>query len=79
MVHEERTRLTKSAPLFRYRCTNAEHQHAAKGPSDTMTIHEYSWAYCPYDVRATDHLWSVANPDAPVLLARVPGDPPARG
>jgi hypothetical protein len=43
-----------------------------------MTIHEHSWAYCPYDVRATDHLWSVANADAPVLL-REPADPPALG
>jgi hypothetical protein len=65
-------------PLFRYRCANPEHQRAAKGTSDTITIHEHSWAYCPYDVRAADHLWSVANPDAPVLL-RAPADPPARG
>jgi hypothetical protein len=58
------------APLIRYRCTTPEHQHATKRPSDTMTIHERSWAYCPYDVRAADHLWSVANPEAPVLLVR---------
>ena len=66
-------------PLIRYRCTKPEHQNAAPRPSDTMTIHESSWAYCPYDVRASEHLWSMANPDAPVLLARVLADPPTLG
>ena len=65
--------------LIRYRCTAPGHQHAAKRPSDTMTIHEQSWAHCPYDVRALDHLWSIADPNAPVLLAREPVDPPALG
>lgn len=64
-------------PLFRYQCTNPAHQHAAKAPSDTMTIHEHAWAYCPYDVRAGDHAWSVANGSAPRLLPREPADPQA--
>ncbi|HEY6204232.1 MAG TPA: hypothetical protein VI056_14495 [Candidatus Limnocylindria bacterium] len=67
------------APLIRYRCTKPEHQHTAKRPSDTMTIHERSWAYCPYDVRAQEHLWSIADPNAPELLVRGPVDPPALG
>ena len=67
------------SPLIRYRCTAPGHQHAAKRASDTMTIHEQSWAYCPYDVRAMDHLWSIADPNAPVLLVREPVDPQARG
>ena len=71
--------MNRLKPLIRYLCANSAHQHAAKGPSDTMTIHEQSWAYCPYDVRAADHLWSVANADAPVLLVRARADPPAHG
>lgn len=66
------------AQLIRYRCTKPEHQHATRGLSDTMTIHERSWAFCPYDVRETDHLWALANPDAPVLT-KEPADLPARG
>ena len=66
-------------PLIRYRCDNPAHQRQTTNLSDTMTIHDHSWAYCPYDVRVADHLWSVANPDAPMLTAREPADPPARG
>jgi hypothetical protein len=55
------------ASLVRYRCTNPEHQRTTKSLSDTMTIHERSWAFCPYDVRVSDHLWTVADPSAPVL------------
>ena len=55
------------APLIRYRCTNPDHQRPTKSLSDTMTIHERSWAFCPHDVRVTDHLWALENPDAPVL------------
>ena len=49
------------ARLIRYRCTNPEHQRSTKTVSDTMTIHERSWAFCPYDVRVADHLWAIAN------------------
>lgn len=35
-------------------------------------------AYRPHDVRVTDHLWALENPEAPVLL-REPADPPALG
>lgn len=59
-------------PLIRYRCDNPAHQRPRRSLSDTMTIHERSWAYCPYDVREAGHLWAVANPDAPVLTAREP-------
>jgi hypothetical protein len=69
--------LENITPLIRYRCANPEHQHAAKRVSDTMTIHDRSWAYCPYDVRASDHRWSVANPQAPVFPVRALADPPA--
>ena len=66
------------APLIRYRCTNPEHQRTTRTLSDTMTIHERSWAFCPYDVRVTDHNWALENPNAPELT-REPADLPARG
>jgi hypothetical protein len=66
------------APLVRYRCTNPDHQRPTKSLSDTMTIHERSWAYCAYDVRVSDHLWALENPEAPVLV-REPADLPAPG
>ena len=66
-------------PLIRYRCDNPEHQRATTNLSDTMTIHERSWAYCPYDVRVAGHLWALSNPDAPVLSVRERADPPALG
>ncbi len=67
------------ATLIRYRCTNPEHQRATKDLSDTMTIHDRSWAFCAYDVRVGDHLWALENPEAPVLIATEPADLPAHG
>ena len=26
-------------------------------PSDTLTIFAGGWAYCPYDVRVSEHVW----------------------
>ena len=66
------------SPLIRYRCAHPEHQRKTNSVSDTMTIHERSWAFCPYDVRVADHLWVLANPAAPVLV-REPADLPALG
>jgi hypothetical protein len=66
------------ARLIRYRCTNPEHQRPTETLSDTMTIHEQSWAFCPYNVRVADHFWTIANPEAPVLV-REPADLPALG
>jgi hypothetical protein len=66
------------ASLIRYRCAKPEHQRATKSLSDTMTIHELSWAFCAYDVREADHLWALENPDAPVLITE-PADLQALG
>jgi len=66
------------ARLIRYRCTNPEHQRSTKTVSATMTIHERSWAFCPYDVRVTDHRWAIADPEAPELV-REPADLPVPG
>ena len=68
------------APLIRYRCTNPEHQRTTKTLSDTMTIHERSWAYCPYDVRVTDHDGRWRTPRrARAMQLRALADLPARG
>ena len=67
------------ASLIRYRCANPDHQRQATSSlADTMTIHERSWAYCPHDVRLPGHTWTLANPEAPVLV-RAPADLPALG
>lgn len=64
--------------LIRYRCTNPDHQRQTKSVSDTMTIHERSWAFCPDDVRMAGHLWALENPEAPVLT-KEPADLPTLG
>ena len=71
--------MKKISPLIRYQCANPEHQRVTTSVSDTMTIYDRSWAYCPYDVRASDHKWSLANPEAPAMQLRALADPPARG
>ena len=44
--------------LIQFRCVNERHQEPkAPGPSDLLTVHEGKWAYCPYDIRATGHVW----------------------
>jgi hypothetical protein len=34
-----------------------EHSIGAGNGSDHLTIHERSWAYCPRDVRLSEHAW----------------------
>ena len=47
------------APLIHYRCTAPTHQQPQAGTkSDTLTIHEGKWAYCPRDIRAKGHQWA---------------------
>jgi len=43
--------------LIQYRCVNEKHQENKTGTSDTLTVYEGKWAYCPFDVRATGHSW----------------------
>ena len=43
--------------LIQYRCVTEKHQEAKAGNSDTLTVHEGKWAYCPFDVRAKGHEW----------------------
>jgi len=44
--------------LVYYRCMAAAHQELSGRESDTLTIHEGKWAYCPHDVRAEGHEWT---------------------
>lgn len=43
--------------LVHFRCTNPAHERPAPQRSDTLTLVEGLWAYCPFDVRAGDHQW----------------------
>jgi hypothetical protein len=43
--------------LVHFRCTNPAHERPAEQRSDTLTLVEGLWAYCPYDIRAGDHDW----------------------
>lgn len=44
--------------LVHFRCTNPAHARPAGERSDTVTLNEGLWAYCPFNVRAGDHQWS---------------------
>jgi len=44
--------------LIKYRCMRAAHQRAPEGRiSDSLTVYQSEWAYCPFDSRAKDHDW----------------------
>ncbi|HEV2249528.1 MAG TPA: hypothetical protein VGT60_03365 [Candidatus Limnocylindria bacterium] len=43
--------------LVHFRCTTPAHARPANERSDTLTLVEGLWAYCPFDVRAGDHEW----------------------
>ena len=44
--------------LVHFRCTNPAHAREAAQRSDTLTLFEGLWAYCPFNVRASDHEWA---------------------
>lgn len=44
--------------LIHYRCSNLKHQQPSGNTSDTLTINEGKWAYCPHDIREKGHEWS---------------------
>jgi hypothetical protein len=44
--------------LVHFRCTNPAHARPATLRSDTLTLVEGLWAYCPFNVRAGDHEWA---------------------
>lgn len=43
--------------LVHFRCTNPAHGRPPATRSDTLTLVEGLWAYCPFDIRAGDHDW----------------------
>lgn len=43
--------------LVHFRCVSAKHQEARGSASDTLTIHDGKWAFCPYDIRVKGHEW----------------------
>ena len=44
--------------LVHFRCTNLAHERPAEQRSDTLTLVEGLWAYCPFDIRSGDHDWA---------------------
>ena len=44
--------------LVHFRCTNPGHDRPPAQRSDTLTLFEGLWAYCPFDVRAGEHDWA---------------------
>jgi hypothetical protein len=57
--------------LVHFRCTNPAHARSAAERSDTLTLFEGLWAYCPFDIRAADHVWS---PTGGVTIERLRQD-----
>jgi len=48
--------------LIKYRCMRAAHQRAPEGRiSDSLTVHQGEWAYCPFDSHAKDHDWRATS------------------
>lgn len=47
--------------LIYFRCVNAKHQEARGNESDTLTIHDGKWAYCPHDIRVKGHEWEATG------------------
>lgn len=45
-----------SKKLIAYECVAPEHQPSLLHP-DKLTINEGHWAFCPFDARATGHVW----------------------
>jgi hypothetical protein len=59
------------AKLIAFECTASAHQPTLIYP-DKLTIHDGAWAFCPFDARATGHLWrSTGGADLETLLRHV--------
>ena len=43
--------------LVAYICMRPEHRDADGAIPDHLTVHEKEWAYCPSDVRESEHEW----------------------
>lgn len=58
--------------LVHFRCTNPAHGRPAEQRSDTLTLVEGLWAYCPFDIRIGDHEW---DPTGGVAMQELVRDP----
>lgn len=47
--------------LVHFRCTNPAHARPTTERSDTLTVVEGLWAYCPFDIRVGDHDWQITG------------------
>lgn len=47
--------------LVYFRCANPDHARPAAERSDTLTLVEGLWAYCPLNVREPDHRWEATG------------------
>jgi len=74
-MDEERTprvqRSGSNGTLVHFRCTNPAHDRPAERRSDTLTLVEGLWAYCPFDIRVGDHDW-VSTGGVPMAELRRP-------
>lgn len=60
-----------ASKLIRYRCVTETHQRAAEATvTDTLTIHDGEWAFCPCDIRAKGHTWVEAPGGVAIELLR---------
>jgi hypothetical protein len=59
--------------LVHFRCTNPAHDRPATQRSDTLTLVEGLWAYCPFDIRVADHDW---QPTGGVTMGELRGEAP---
>ncbi len=46
--------------LIQFRCIADDHQEPGS-KSDTLTVHEGKWAFCPRDIRAKGHRWEATG------------------
>lgn len=52
--------MSEERALIAFRCVADGHQEPGS-KSDTLTIHEGKWAFCPHDIRAKGHSWEATG------------------
>ncbi len=60
-----------SSKLIAYVCV-AETHRPSSARLDKLTIHDRSWAFCPYDAMADGHLWQATGGADYEMLIRAP-------
>lgn len=54
---------------IRFVCVEPQHQHAPEQFSNSLTIHENRWAFCPAGT-TKDHVWQATEPTTVDALRR---------